>query len=200
MATLKTKRIVIAAVLVAVVAGTGFAQTRVLLTGDAVANFEQRPTASEVVDSFATANQPLYWGFGFEVVHRHLGFGGLYTVNFVRSSPSDWWLDWYGEAFYLSYHLFRHRTLIDPFLSLGLGSAGRVWLGPAPASTMAGAPLLLSVFPVVSAGLGVNLDGLYFGGKLSYLPVVAPPPVSPFDNVPLGRFLFTASFGLSLGG
>lgn len=197
MARCKTKAIVITALLAFVATAGGFAQTRVLFTGDAVANFEQRPTATEVVDTFATSNQPLYWGLGFEVIHRHVGFGGLYTANFVRTTASDWWLDWYGEAFYFSYHLFRHRTLIDPFLSVGLGSAGRVWLGP---SSMTGeASLLLSIFPVLSAGLGVNLDGLYLGGKMSYLPVVAPPPVSPFDNVPLGRFLFTASFGLSLG-
>lgn len=185
--------------LTVIVAGIGFGQVRMNLTGEAVAGFQVQPSAGQVIASFTTANQPLYGGFGYEVVMRHLGIGGVYTGDFTRRSSDEWWFDWYGEAFYVSFHLFAHRTLIDPFVSLGLGSAGRVYLGPAPGTPPVESSLLLSIFPVASAGLGLDLEGLYVSLKLSYLPVVSPPPATPFENVPIGRFLAAASAGVTFG-
>lgn len=193
------KSLIIVVVLASAVAGMGFGQVRVQLTGDAVASFLSRPTAREVVVSFAAPNQPLYWGFGFEVVSRHFGIGGLYTANFTQNTTDEWWLDWYGEAIYLSYHVLGRRRLIDPFVTLGLGTGGRVYLGPAPTSTPVQSTLLLSIFPVVSGGLGVDLQGLYVSLKMSYLPVVSPIPATPFGNIPIGRFQTVASAGIAFG-
>ncbi len=179
--------------------GIAFGQTRANLTVDAVASFQQNPTANQVVNAFTTQNQPLYWGLGFEVTHRHLGIGGTYTVDFVRTATGDWWLDWYGEAVHLSYHLFGRRVLLDPFVSVGLGSAGRVALGPFPTSTPSNPPLLLSIFPVLSGGLGLDLDGFYVSAKASYLPVISPPPATAFENVPLGHVQVVVAVGVALG-
>lgn len=186
-------------ILVGGVAGLSFGQTRVHVTGEAVASFQRQPSAGDVIASFTTSRQPLYWGIGYEIVFRHLGFGGVYAVDFTQNSTDEWWFDWYGEAFYLSYHLFGHRTLVDPFVTVGLGSAGRVYLGPAPVSSPAQPTLLLSLFPVVSGGLGLDLSGLYLSLKLSYLPVVSPPPATSFEVVPVGHFLAVASAGVTFG-
>lgn len=180
-------------------AGVGFGQVRTSLTGEAVAALQAPSSAQGIVASFASANQPLSWGIGYEVVHRHFGFGGIYAGNFTRSTSDEWWFDWYGEAFYLSYHLFARRTLIDPFVTLGLGSAGRVYLGPAPTAAPVDTTLLLSIFPVASAGLGLDLDGLRLSLKVSYLPVISPPPATTFENVPIGRFFAVASAGVTIG-
>lgn len=179
--------------------GVSFGQTRMSLTGEAVANFRAQPSAGQVAASFTTANQPLFWGIGYEVVMRHVGLGGVYTGNFTKGSADEWWFDWYGEAFYVSYHLFARRRVIDPFVTLGIGSAGRVYLGPASGTLPADSTLLLSIFPVASAGLGLDLSGLYLSLKLSYLPVVSPPPATTFENVPIGRFLAVASAGVTFG-
>ncbi len=197
------KKTTLAVVLTLLIAALGFGQVRARVTADAVASFFGSPTAGQVINNFTSENQPLYWGVGFEVVHRHLGIGGDYTVDFQRNSQGEWWLDWYGQAVTLNYHLFNHRTFIDPYAGVGLGSAGRVWLGSAPASggsyDPSGYGLLLSIFPVASIGVGLDLDAFYVGAKISYLPVISPPPATPFENVPLGSVQVMLSVGVALG-
>jgi hypothetical protein len=167
------------------------------LTGSLAADFLTTPSAEQIINTFAVGSQPLLCGVGWEVVLNRIGFGGDYLVNFFRHPGSDWWLDWYGQAFYLSYHLFGAHALVDPFLQVGLGCAGRVhladWTGPATEN------LLLSLFPFVSAGVAFNLDGLLLAGKVSWTPFVMPPPVTDFANYPLGKLQVTLSAGLSLG-
>lgn len=193
------KRLTLVLLLFGFATGLGFGQVRTYITADAVANFQSPPSAREVVNTFIPQNQPLYWGAGFEVVYRHLGFGGVYTVNFSRMAPTDWWLDWYAQAFNLSYHLFARRALIDPFIGIGIGSAGRVWIGPGPSTVPAASRLALSLFPAVSAGIGVDLDGFYVRVSASYLPVISPPPATRFENAPLGHFQVLVSGGLAFG-
>jgi hypothetical protein len=45
--------------------------------------------------------------------------------------------------------------------------------------------LYLSVFPALSLGLAVNLEGFLMGLKLSFSPVVLPIPASSIGNYPL---------------
>jgi hypothetical protein len=193
-------RIALIIVLLAVSSAAAFGRTRVYLTGAGAANFASTPSAAEVASTFTTASQPLYWGFGWEVVRNHIGLGGLYTADFQQTAASDWWLDWYGQAIFVSYHLFARRTLLDPFVNVGVGSAGRVYVSsyeyaPMPPDSR----LLLSVFPFVSAGLGIDLDGLYAGAKATYLPAISPPPATSFQNVPLGTVQVTLFCGIALG-
>jgi len=193
-------RIALIIVLLVVSSAAAFGRTRVYLTGAGVANFASTPSAAEVASTFATANQHLYWGFGWEVVHNHIGVGGLYTADFEQTAASDWWLDWYGQALFLSYHLFARRALLDPFVNVGVGSAGRLSLSSYEyAAVPPNSRLLLSIFPFVSAGLGLDLDGLYVGAKATYLPAISPPPATYFQNVPLGTVQVALFCGVALG-
>jgi len=167
------------------------------LAGNLGANFFKGPTAQQVVNTFADPEQPLFGGFGWEVILGKLGFGGDYSVDFFRTPLSQWWLDWYGQAFFLSFHPLKSRILFDPFLQVGLGSAGRVflgaWTGPAPAN------LSLSLFPFVAGGVSLNLDGFLLGAKVSYAPFLTPPPATDFANAPIGNIQVTLSAGIALG-
>lgn len=190
--------VVLVGVLAFGVAGLGFGQMRGHFAGAMVTSFHQAPSVDPNVTTFTTANQPTYWGFETEFVVRHIGFGGVYAVNFEQVASSDWWFDFYSQAVFVSYHLFARRGLFDPYVSAGLGAAGRVALGPA-AYAPQDSTILLSIFPVISGGVGIDLGGLYLGGRVSYLPAMTPPPATSIGGVPLGSVQMTLSAGFSVG-
>ncbi|HUX22397.1 MAG TPA: hypothetical protein VMW69_14230, partial [Spirochaetia bacterium] len=182
------KRTAVLAMLIFGVAGLSFGQVRGHFALDMVANVQQIPSVDPSVTTFTTANQPVYWGLEFEAAHRHWGLGGLYSANLERINSNDYWLDFYGQAVYLSYHLFARRAFLDPYVSVGLGSAGRVAIGSGSTVTLpANQTILLSVFPVVSGGLALDLNGLYLGAKLSYLPSMTSLVATANSNVPLSK-------------
>jgi hypothetical protein len=186
--------------LILVLAAVGpacFAGAAVYLSGDVAVDFLKSPTAQEVVETFSSPDQLFFWGGGWEVVLSRMGFGGTYLGSFIRDPSSQWWLDWYGQALFLSFHAFGAAAFIDPFLQAGVGSAGRVFLGMAngPAEGL----LFISIFPMLSAGLNVNLAHFQAGAKLTWTPFMTPPPVTDFSPYPLGRFQVTLSTGVWLG-
>jgi hypothetical protein len=174
-----------------------FAGTAVYLTGNVAADFLKSPTAQEIVKTFSSPDQPFFWGGGWEVVLKKIGIGGTYLTNFVRDPSSQWWLDWYGQALFLSFHAFGAAAFIDPFVQAGIGSAGRVlldnWTGPAEGN------LYISIFPMLTGGLNVNLANFQVGAKLTWTPFMTPPPVTDFITYPLGSFQVTLSTGVWLG-
>ncbi len=172
-------------------ASAGFAVPVVSLTGAMAANFDAVPSVQQAMEGFQ-ANRPI-WGFGWEVVPRRLGIGGLLMVNFFRDAASQWVLDWSAQPLYLSYHIFGGGAFLDPFLQAGFGSTGRV-----PLEGTAGPGLHLSVFPFVAAGLSLNLEGFVLGTKLSYAPFSAPIPVTDIPPYPTGSFQVVVYTGIAL--
>jgi hypothetical protein len=174
----------------------GFAGAVHLTTGLS-ADFLQGTSAGQIISTFGVGDQPLLWGFGWEVVPGRTGFGGDYQVSFFQDALSGWWLDWYAPALYLSFHPVGPNRFLDPFVEAGLGCAGRVFLGmPGPALDRS---LSLALFPFVAAGLSLNLDGLLIGGKVVYTPYKAQIPVTSIPAYPLGTFQVTLTAGVSLG-
>jgi hypothetical protein len=178
-------------------AGLGFSQTQVRLTGQLALDFAERPSVREAAQAFADAEHQILWGPGWEVIMEHVSLGGTYLVSFFRDETSGWWLDWYGEPLYVGYHLFGAGSFIDPFMHIGLGSAGRVSLESEPDATQD--PLYLSIFPFVAGGLALDLDGFVIGGRLSYYPLLTPPPATDFGNYPLDNFQVALFAGVALG-
>jgi hypothetical protein len=168
------------------------------LTTSLTADFLQGTSAQQVVSTFAVGNQPLLWGFGWEVIPGKAGLGGDYQVSFFQDAAEAWWLDWYAPALYLSFHPVRARHLLDPFMEVGMGSAGRVFLSRMPDPSMSRS-LYLALFPFVAGGLNLNLDGLLVGAKVTYTPYKAQIPVTAIPVDPLGSFQVTLSAGVSLG-
>jgi hypothetical protein len=176
------------------------AQTRVDLGAAISKDFLASPTLDQAARALGSG-EPLL-GFGWEVVMGHVGIGGSYAVDFNEPLPAEWRLDWNAQAIYASYHILGSRSFLDPFVDAGLGCAGRVYLGPkdsAAASPMAD-KLALTVYPFVSAGAAIFLDGFRLGAKLSYALDESAIPATAIPAYPLGRFQATAFAGLSLGG
>jgi len=105
----------------------GFAGA-VHLTTDLSADFLPGTSAQQIMPTFAAAERPLQWGFGWEVMPGRMGFGGSYQVSFSQDTLKGWWLDWYAPALYLSFHPLGTRRFLDPYLEVGMGCAGRVFL------------------------------------------------------------------------
>ena len=143
------------------------------------------------------ADQPLLWGFGWEVIPNKMGLGGAYQVSFFQDTSAGWWLDWYAPALYLSFHPVGGKRFLDPFFEAGMGCAGRVFLSALPVTV--NRSLYLALFPFVAGGLNLNLDGLLLGAKVTYTPYKAQIPVTSIPVDPLGTFQVTVSAGVSLG-
>jgi hypothetical protein len=171
------------------------------LTGNVSADFLGGNSAQQIINTFTIGDQPLFWGLGWEVILGHVGFGGDYLVSFYRDAGERWWMDWCAPALFMSYHPFGGRAFFDPFLQVGIGSAGRVFLDrrhmsiyPPPTQD-----LFLSLFPFVGGGMALNLDGLLVSAKVIYTPYSSPIPVTDIPAYPLGKFQVNLSAGISLG-
>ncbi len=167
------------------------------LTGDFSANFLGGSTTQEIVNPFSIGGQPVFGGLGWEVILGRVGFGGDYTVSFFRDTGTQWWLDWYSPALYMSFHPIGANRFIDPFFQAGIGSAGRVLLRGEMGWTP-GSDLAISIFPYVGAGVNFNLDGLLLGVKGIYTPLNAEIPVTSIPAYPLGTFQVSLSAGFAI--
>ena len=182
-------------VIAAVAAG---ADTEVRIIANFARDFAEQPSVEEAAGSFTSDDESHFWGPGWEVIMDNVGLGGDLMVNFPQEQTGDWWLDWYGEPLYLSYHFFGAHSFIDPFIRFGLGSAGRVWLqkeDPAAADR-----LYLSIFPALGAGASLGLDRFLMGGRMVWFPTISPPPGTNFENYPLGSVQISLFAGVALGG
>jgi hypothetical protein len=135
------------------------------------------------------------------VIINRFGFGGDYMVSFFQDAGEQWWLDWYAPALFVSFHPLGGKSFLDPFLQVGVGSSGRVFLEPQPVSMGPGPgqDLSLSLFPFVGAGLALNLDGFLLSVKAVYTPYTSPAPVTDIPAYPMGKFQVTMSGGVSIG-
>jgi hypothetical protein len=172
-----------------------FAHTSVAISGIASVDLSSQLSLDEAVSAFQTKDP--FCGLGWEVVIDEVGLGGTYLVNFFQTGSADWWLDWYGEGLYLSYHLFGAGALIDPFVRAGIGCAGRVLLAGEPG---AAEPLAISIFPFVGAGADVRLGALNLGAAVDYLPRTSAIPATLIQAYPLGQFQTSVLAGFKLGG
>ena len=169
----------------------------VRLTGNLSADILGNSSDGQSVNTFAVAGQPLFWGFGWEVILGKVGFGGDYGVSFFRDAGTQWWMDWCAPALFLSYHPLGAKSFLDPFFQVGVGSTGRVMLARRPLRAPDG--LELSLFPFVAGGLAVNLDGLLLAAKAAYTPVSTAIPATDIPGRPLGTLQVTLSAGVSFG-
>jgi len=167
------------------------------LTTDLSADFLPATSARQIVSTFAVADQPVLWGFGWEVIPGRLGFGGDYLVSFAQEVTTGWWLDWYAPALFLAWHPVGGNRFLDPYFQAGVGSAGRVRLSGLPGAVEPS--LSLALFPFVAGGLNLNLDGLLIGAKAIYTPFKSAIPVTSIPVYPLGTFQVTVTAGVSLG-
>jgi hypothetical protein len=186
------KRLLIVLVAAAVVAPLG-AQVRLGVVGGV--ELWNRPTYAEVLDAFdnqANIAPGLYW----EAIRGNFGYGMTGLVAFNRMDPAtegtdyDWYMDWIA-SFDLRYHFLR-RFVLDPFVEMGVGSAGRVQLSGEDD------PLNLSIFAQVGGGLAIRLRGVHLGTRVLYRMLNNPIPATDFEVYPLKAFHVDLFGGISL--
>jgi len=201
------KTTAIAFILAAGMAVSAFAGPTFSLTGNIAAGLSETPTFEEALQSLTENPNPL-WGLGWELTLRHFGFGGTYMVNFSRDDANQWALDWYGEAIYVSYHLFGGGAFIDPFVQAGVGCSGQVTIGPyyyypyypdTEDADFMPQGLMISLFPSVGAGVAMHLEGFTVGAKLKYMPFNSPIPAAWIPGYPSGQFQAEVFAGVTLG-
>lgn len=100
-------------------------------------------------------------------------------------------------ASFLSYHPLGAGHIVDPFVHIAVGSAGRVV--SEEESDDVDTPVALSIFPMFSAGLAFDLHGFLIGGRLSYVPEAGAPPWCDLEAYPVEHFQVALYGGIALG-
>jgi len=212
------KRIAIAALVLFIGSVVAFADTQVRFGIDTAAMISGEPSFEAVRDSFSERSSVLN-GLHWEIIHDHLGYGGHALVRFDQLPAAvetyQWTMDWDGDLF-LSFHPAEMGRVLDPFIELGVGSAGRVYLDDHGDGTWvqdeygawyyqtAGYPgnegvVSLSLYPYVAAGLALDLHGLLVGTRVCYRPWNEPVPATQFPAYPLMPVQVTLFGGVALG-
>jgi len=203
-----------AVVILMAAASTVSAREQVRLAFNLAADFVENPTFASVRTSFDDRTN-VFWGPSWEVILDNVGFGMHTLVKFDRLLTGldeplyDWSLDWMGD-FFLSYHFFGAGRLLDPFIEVGFGSAGRVdidrdhgyWHEDKHGDweTDQGGVSNMSLFPYVGAGFAVDLNGIILGGRVNYRPVGFPVPATQFAEYPLTNLQVGFFAGVGIGG
>ena len=215
------KKICAVAVMIVAVAGFAFTDSQFRLAANFSTDFTDKPTLEEVRTAFDVGTDVLS-GFHWEVILDRTGFGMHYQILFERLDTYmedpvyDWAMDWMGDGF-VSYHFFGAGSFLDPFLEIGLGSAGRVnidsdsgqwvkdeegdWEYVLPEWDPASPDGLtnLGLYGYVAAGLALDFDGLLLGTRFAYRPFVRPVPATDFPEYPLKSFQVSLFGGIAFG-
>jgi len=164
-----------------------------------------------------------YGGLYWEILFDKVGLGMRYLGRFDSDSyqtaelaeEETWWVDWKGDL-YISYHLFEQRSLLDPFIQYGIGTAGRSSLEP-DGHYEEGADgelryveyendddserlVSASLYQYLGAGLALNLSRLQIGARFSYNLVDQELPGGTFNPTEADRFEVSLFGGVALGG
>jgi hypothetical protein len=173
-----------------------FAGSRVRITGAVCSEVADVPGSTEK-DAVIFNPEQSYWGFGWEVICGHYGIGGSYCTNFERDARRRWNVEWYSEVIYMGYHFFQKGRFLDLFVRVGLGNAGSIFLGDNDNDIRD--RLLLTIFPVLGAGIACEFDGFCAGFSINYTPLMSPVPVTDFEVYPLKNVQAVIFCGVAIG-
>lgn len=210
------------AVLLLGCAGSLAANPQFRMAMNAAVDFAGRPSFADLETSLDDPAN-MFYGFQWEVITGgSVGFGMHALVRFIDAPRSDtlrdlddWWIDWNGDLF-LSFHPLGGGSPVDPFASLGYGSAGRALL----TSGISGywyqddADLWLyewyeqpyddltnlSLYPYICIGLALDLDAFLIEARAIYRPVAHRIPGTQITNYPLKNIQLAFASGVAIGG
>jgi hypothetical protein len=212
-------KIAIVALVLALSCTVAFADTQVRFAIDSAVMINGKPTFGAIHDGFAERSN-LMNGLHWEIIRDHIGFGGHALVRFdqqpVAAETYQWTMDWDGDLF-MSAHLAGVGRLFDPFVELGFGSAGRVylddhgdgvwvqdeygmWRYETDGYDGSEGVASLSLYPYIAGGLALDLHGLLLGTRVCYRPWNEPVPGTQYPVYPLSPVQVTLFGGVALGG
>ncbi|HAE21652.1 MAG TPA: hypothetical protein DCG47_04920 [Spirochaetaceae bacterium] len=164
------KKALLVLTLAVFVATGAFAQIVLGITG--VQYYEEvngkLPTVKEAWADFKEGTGVFWGGYG-EIVLGKLGLGLSFNQQTFKDEferALDTWN--YDVNFFLSYHLFGGRALLDPFLQAGVGMMAFDYKDKEAARafyTLTDDPLFASSYFDFGLGLGINLGGIGIFGK-----------------------------------
>ena len=211
------KRVILAVLMIAAVCGPAMAESFRI---GGIAGFDVLESRSEDAVHMELEGNSLMPGWYFEVMPGQLGFGMTNLVKFSRhhyEAPASvvekdevytWYFDWIAPL-ELRYHVLAEHV-VDPFIGVGFGSAGRVKISPEDEHELdvrddervgeaEGEEDLvsLSLFGEIGAGIGLRLEGLHLGAKASYRFSESPIPATEIPSYPLRQFHVGFFAGLS---
>ena len=199
-----------------------FSDPQFRLATNAAADFADRPSLQDLqsnIDDPANVFYGIHWevitagtvGFG---MHGLVRFTSL-PFAFADQSLTMWWLDWIGELF-VSLHIFGGGVVVDPFLEIGYGNAGRAELYDDIAGTWSqdandlwyyrwneqsyNNPRNLSLYPFVAAGVALDLQSFLIGLRITYRPIAHQIPGTQIANYPLKNIQASLFGGIAFGG
>jgi hypothetical protein len=191
------RTIAVAALAGVIAAGITAAETQVRITGSTALHFAERPAAREAIDAFSRTDRDFFCGPGWELLLDRVGLGGNYLVRLFEDDAQVRWVDWVSEALFVSYHAFGAGFPLDAFVHAGLGTAGRA---VADERGRDQDPVYVSIFPMLVAGLGLDLDGFLFGGRFTWIPETSPPAGTEIVGYPVEQYQVALYAGIALGG
>ncbi|MBN1834544.1 MAG: hypothetical protein JW820_01775 [Spirochaetales bacterium] len=213
------KRAIVLVLILAAGSGLAFANGQVRFGLDSAVGMAGDPSFAAVHEAYAAGSNVLH-GLHWEVIHDHIGFGSHALVRFdqqpVAPEVDQWSMDWDADLF-LSVHLAGVGRLFDPFVELGLGTAGRILLDDDADGTwvqdseglwhyetgdtpQGDGPQALSLYPYVAGGLALDLRGLLVGTRVCYRPWNEAVPATSYPVYPLTPVQVTLFGGVALGG
>jgi hypothetical protein len=107
-----------------------------------------------VAEQFQAGDGVFYGGF-VEILGNKIGLGAAFNASFYESTWGNEMMD-LDLNLYLSYHLFKATSFIDPFGEIGLGSISKDSANEEEDYDPEN-PLAQTVYWYAGAGLGVNL-------------------------------------------
>jgi hypothetical protein len=217
------KILIIALLLVSAAAGI-YANSFTLRGGGlAAAEFSDNPQYTDIRDRFLNGTTSLMPGLWGEMIFGNLGFGFTGLVSFQdtatgsSANPYNWSMDFIGSV-EMRYHVFGGRSFIDPFVELGVGSAGHLAMYDDPPNNWTleddGSYLYtgdmdyywseteylksLSLFAEVGGGLSFRFSGIVLTARMDYRFINSPIPMTQFSLYPLDPFEFSIMAGFSM--
>ena len=152
--------------LVALLALAGMGASAQLMFGVTGAlHMDKQLSAGEIQAAFENGEDIWYGGFG-EIAFGRLGFGISANVTAPYFSGFAEFMDM-DIAGYLSYHFFKARSFLDPFVELGGGYIGSDYANSSE-DTNSEDPVSATLYWYGGFGLGVNLGPIGVFGKFAY--------------------------------
>jgi hypothetical protein len=162
-----TKKLFVLVAFFALLGGGAFAQLAIGVTG--ALHMDQQMSASEIANAYQNGDNILYGAF-VEILGKHLGLGvgANFTAPYDTIGDGINLMD-YDADLYLSYHLFKATSFIDPFLEAGVGLMATTYQNSKDVQSGAPDPIAASPYYYGALGLGINLGrtiGVF--GKFAY--------------------------------
>jgi hypothetical protein len=158
------KKLFVVFAMVALVAAGASAQLMFGVSG--ALHMDTQLDSNQIIDQFQQGEGIFYGPFA-EIAFGRLGFGvsgnfSFWTDDVLQTEFVD-----YDVAFFVAYHLFKARFLLDPFVEIGTGYIAQDFANEAE-DPNPDDPLGANMYWYTAFGVGVNLGAVGVFGKFAY--------------------------------